>query len=962
MNVNATHTVLMPSNLSSSSPLSDLLAVDSVADVFAYLQDESIVENPDARLQAFSNIIAHIGSHYTGNFNPSKKASFDPAPTPSSQESGTPLDANRWKWADVLMRGVTDPWSRVRAMCLSPMADLLLSEVHEALTLQGMTGSEQQALVAMPERARPTHSAPGPSRRHSAGKIDEKKKANVARKERRRSVESCKQSPQRPPNLSPIRNVHNASAPLDYIWHYWDSTTRWYEHDGIVRLLVKAYSRSRTIPGAALRSDDAGIRTLLFKVLFPAFRDPQLPVRESAAALLGVLVDPNRASPISPAIISFIVDQVRDTLAKVPTPICSRSPLTLSDQENTHVLEGNLLALVVLVDMNVLQVADASIMPLLLRLASYPASSVRQYIAQILRPPSPPVFVYLMRRLCEQGDHPLHSSDMDTCGGDDEGGEFSWQRQETVMMALQQHYLNIASISATTRDWIHASPCSGDILALMRGVTPLSVVFHAMLSPRFEVARMGAQLFPLILQSSVRFLPPADLPRVCEACCGANGCMQQELQRLQAKGYTQALSRAQLAIATIVLPGLWFFLVVRRLKMEVVGGRRDEVERAIRPYATLDCVRFASQPHVSKDKDSGCTPCEAPTCSLLILVAYFARVMDPAEWHRCVEEVLRPSWWADLLSNPVRREQVRFGPDFVRAVQHCGTPAQSQRILELFPTLTAMLADAQTHQQCLIITMIRVAVSACAAVTGTTDERAMAYVYHDVYAAPALTEGGEAAPLGHMWLKLFVPTQDAIPTTVFWEPRETSAGGEAKIVIRRDSDVFRAIDKVCLKDLFQSSKTERPVLRELRSLMMSLSCLSACDLNSSAIDGNASNDGSNDAADVDWYALALESVFGRLDKVCPRWRERANDGDAAEADAGEEEDKAEDICWDDWDDDEENEDGCAQGIYEAEVIKSAVSMVSALRERAAARSHDSGKVSAVDKRYRNELAALNIKS
>ena len=970
MNSNAVNAKPTPSSLSSSPPLRDLLAVDSVSDVTAFLLSECIADNPDARLQAFSEIVSHVSKRYTGDL--SKATSFDSATTRCSQESGSPLDASRWKWADVLMRGVTDPWSRIRVICLSPMADLILSEVHEASSQLELAKSEQSPVVVS-ECARSSHSADVPSRRHSTGKLDQKRRASeTTGKEWQRSLTNCKKHA--PPPLAPL-STFSASTPLDYLWHYWEKTTRWYEHDGIVRLLVKVYGRSRTIPGAALRSDESGLRTLLFKVLFPAFRDPQLPVRESAAALLGVLVDRDRASPISPAIVSFIVDHVSSTLARVSVPTCSRSPLSPSDQGNTRVLEGNLLALVVLVDMSVIQVADSSMMPLLLRLASYPASSVRQYIAQILRPPSPPVFVYLMEYLCKFDGLKPHRSEADDEseeGDEDAGdGELNWQRQETVLMALQQHFLNVAAIRATTQDWVYASAYSEHVLALLRSATPLLVVFRAMHSPRFEVARMGTQLFPLLLQSCIRFLPLEDLPRICEACCVADGCMQKELSALQAQGDAEALSKAQLSMATLVMPGLWFYLAVRRIEMELTGGPRGEVERLIRPYATLGCVAFASQAHRSRDDaDNASTttttaPCVASTCALLVLTAYFARAMEPAEWHCCVEEVLKPSWWADLLSNPVRREQVRFGPDFVRAVHHCGTPAQSQRIVELIPTLAAALADAQTHQQCLIISMIRVAVSAQACINAPMDERAMAYVYHDVYAAPALTEGGEATPLGHTWLKLFAPTQDAIPTTVFWgSPEKETTSGEARIVIHRDSDVFRAIDAVCLKDLFQSTKTEHSVLRELRSLMTSLARLSAHRRNCSNVGGKSGDDSS----DVDWYALSLKSIFGRLDRVCPRWRERAaaedDDGDTAangEA-AGVEEEDDDDVCWDDWDDDDDDADGCAQGIYEAAAIKNAVSMVTTLSEWVAANSHDSGRnVNATNARFHKEFKALGIK-
>lgn len=555
------------------------------------------------------------------------------------------------------------------------------------------------------------------------------------------------------------------------------------------------------------------------------------------------------------------------------------------------------------------------------------------------------------------------------------------------MMALQQHYLNIAAVRATTRDWLHASSRSDDILAIMRTNTPLSVVFHAMHSPRFEVARMGAQLFPLLLQSCVRFLLPSDMPRVCEACCGAEGCVQQELNRLQLQGDVATLAKAQSSIATHVMPGLWFYLAVRRIEAEVTGrspraaaahGSRAEVETMIRPYATLEHITYACQPHAS----GACTPCVASTCALLVLTAYHARVMEPAEWHRCVNVVLQPSWWEELLSNPVRREQVRFGPDFVRTVHHCGTPEQSQCIVELIPTLTAALANAQTHQQCLIIAMIRVAVSVHACSQAPMDERAMAYVYHDVYAAPALTEGGEATPLGHTWLKLFAPTQDAIPTSVFWRPTEKGAGGEVKIVIRRDSDVFRALDTVCFKEIFQSTKTEVSVLRELRTLMMSLSrlgmhkpcCSSSVEVSRSVTEGEiaVNDEGGKEekeeeaVGDVDWYSLSLEAVFGRLDKVCPRWRERTykadedGAGEDEEAEEGEEEEDG-DVCWDDWDDDEEDADGCAQGIYEAEALKSAVNIVSTLRDWVATRSHNGRTLRETDERFDSELKALNIK-
>ncbi|AYU83619.1 hypothetical protein, conserved [Leishmania donovani] len=910
--------------------LSQLLAVDSVSSVLAYLVQGAIIDDPDARLQALSEVLAHVSTSPKSDSAVSANGVGADGTSPSSA-TYTRVHGARWKWADVVMRGVTDPWSRIRSLAAPVMADLLDAEVE--LVLQRHDSSFSTYL-------RSSSSTP--------------RSSSVARTTPRSAKKDWKDE------LTATESslLESVSAPLEYVWHRWRGMSLWYEQDGIVRMLAKLYSRSGTPSGDALRTDEAGLRCLLFNVIFPALRNPQLPVRESAALLLGILADRRSSTSLSPAITSFVVDHVCRTIMQVPTPARRHSPETLVSVEDTRVLEGNLLALNKLVDADAIRVEDADVMPLLLRLSNYPASSVRQYVAQILRPPSLCVFTYLMQRLCEhQNCMPQHaegdgdsSSSVPGGGENDDSDGLSWQRLETLMMALQQHLLYLHTTSATMQDLFHVSSDTKGILTPVVFATSLSVVFQATHSPRFEVARMGLQLFPLLLQLSLRFCPPVALPRVCEACCGSDGCVQAELNRIAACGAVETLAKAQTYVATFVVPVMWWFLTIRRLVAEVrekmtpspttgaPGETRAQVEDLVRPYATLEQILFASQAHLSgKASSSAALPRHTATCALLPLVTYFATVMDPEEWHRCVNELLAPSWWAGLLADPARQEQARVGPDFVRAVHRRGTSDEVRRVVELVPTLTAALADAPTHQQCLLVAMIRVAVVAHTARTVVVEEHALSFLYHEAYAAPALVEGGDAVSLGHVWLKHFMPTQEAIPAAALWGESSQSRDGSI-VLVESNSTVFQAIEKRCYQELYQSPQTEPVVLRELRSLMMSLSHPSM-----SVPSGEH----------VYWYAAALAAVFGRLEKVCPQWRETDTAATAAATAvfSGCEDDNE---CWDDWDDEE---DGAAQGIYAAEEVRNARAVVLVLRERAAAWM-EARDMAAAEHRFRPEFAVL----
>ncbi|KAG5490134.1 hypothetical protein JKF63_00253 [Porcisia hertigi] len=919
---------VLPDSASLTRSLPELLAADSVPGVLVYLAQNAIANYPDARLQAFSEVFSHVNTSLEKDSAVSNTRLGADDLSPSSL-APTCTHGASWKWADVVMCGVTDPWSRIRSLAVRVMADLLDAEVVRVLQHQGGGINAQ---------FRPSKSAPNTSPVTTTT-------CNAKRSRKSKPTAAKPASPER------------VSSPLDYVWHRWRGTSHWYEQDGIVRLLTKIYSRSGTLAGDALRTDEAGVHCMLFKVIFPALHNPQLPVRQSAGLILGILADRRRSTSLSPTITSFVVDHVCRTIGKVPESLRGQSPASSVSVEDTHVLEGHLLALKELVDADVIHLEDVGVMPLLLQLSDYPASSVRQYVAQILQPPSLWVFTCLVQRLCEhQCCVSQHAEDDgngrssapgkgDSENNDDDG--FSWQRLETVMMALQQHLLyHLQTTTVTMRDLFSVDCGEKGTLTPAVLTTALSVVFRATHSPRFEVARMGLQLFPLLLQLSVRFCPPAALRCICEACGGAGGGVQAELNRLAAHGAVETLAKAQTYVATFVVPTMWWFLTIRRLVAEVrskgpSSETRARLEDIVRPYATLDRIRFASQAHLGeKVRNSAAPPCAAATCALLPLVAYFTTVIDPEEWHRCINELLAPSWWAELLADPARRELVRVGPDFVRAVHRRGTSDEVRRAVELVPTLTASLADAPTHQQCLLLAMVRVTVTA--QTTGTfVEEQALSSVYHEAYAAPALIEGGDTVPLGHAWLKHFMPTPETIPTVVLWgEQVRTKA--DSTSLVEGNTAVFEAIEKRCYQELYQSPQTEPVVLRELRTLIIGLSRPSI-----TAPDGTLLN----------WYAAALAAVFGRLDRVCPQWREMNTALTVAARCATTAASRCEndvDRCWDDWDSDE---DGAPQGIHAAEEVRNATLVVSILRERAAAWA-EADDVTATEGGFRTEFAVL----
>lgn len=892
------HTAAVPpplaltSRASKNKDSSSISSCATASQVYVSLFHGGIADDPDARLRTFENVSHQLSQPY------------------SQCDHGE--SEGRWAWATVVLCGVMDPWSRIRHLAIPVMVQLFMEEVERRMRCAVVVDMATPRTNTSSSSRRQT-----PRKRHSEGALalvrqDRLANAALLRRDTRAAL---------------LPTLHHV---LHTLYVRWARASAWYEQEGLLRLFGRVLN---TPSFTALRCDEAWLRRLFFDVVFPSLRNAQLPVREAAARILGDLFTP-RDINAPPAIASFVLDYVLSTLRGVARSTTHKSPLLPSDEARTRVLEGYLLALLSLTEAGVSIKAAKGVVELVLHLADYPASSVRQYVAEVLRPPSEATFALLFVSLCEWKYDPSSLQDVTN----------SWQRRETILMALQQHLIFQLTPPKGKETSEHGGAQVIPPTLLDRLPTALAVVFAAAQHPRFEVARMGTQLFPLLLQLCVRFAPVRLLGTICRACCmllsTTASCTQTP----------QAASSMQQMMATVVLPSLWWFLLLRQLgapSREVYSVVAD----VVRPSLSLETLRAAL------DSLDGAEVPLVPliTGAAIPMVTYFSPITPAGDWVLLCQAALDLDGWQGLLANRQWRELLRFGPDLVRAVRLNGDCSREQ-LLRLVPLWVSALWEAQTHQQCALITMVRLVLLPHAELLTAEHGQQhqllepFGFVYHDSYTAPAMLDGGEEVPLGYSWLKELFTSPEAVPIRWLWTlnpstgTRGDGGGGAHSPSASRRCDIV--IRDVIFRQLYVSPNTELSVLREVQALMM-------CLCNNSREDDTEIGTTSHRLA---WYAVTLAAIFARLASVCPSWADAStvpNSPEKSESDWD-----ASDAGGDGWD---ASDASATYGVSAMEERRFAAVAVGALRECASQWS-EPRRVAEIELQYRVQFSALHVKN
>ncbi|EPY22657.1 hypothetical protein STCU_08187 [Strigomonas culicis] len=411
-------------------------------------------------------------------------------------------EGNLELWMDTLLKGVQDPWSRVRAAALDGMHHVL------AHCLDGPAAGDADATSPPSRKASTASPARTPLRGHSKRPSAADAVAPAA----------CQRD----------RLLHHLVSLMVKRWGSAD--TPWYVRQGLLRLAAVLTPHAR--------GDDQALHVFAQRMCLPALAEVQRPVREAAVDLLAALVQH------SPALATYATDHVVRELGglHVPPP---NTPMDAQEEAAASAMEGLLQAALRLADLGLIKTSEPPISSLIVIFAAHPASNIRQCVAEALRPPSDDLFVYLLVQLA---DFPYSDEAQ------------PWQAEETVLMALQQHlrhYLSLADDSACSVDLSSPLQVSCSMRArnyyrttadLMRYA--LTSLVLAAASKRFEVARMGKQVLPLFLQFWTRYVERTTdlLEGVCKVV--TDGDLN---------------DKEHVLLEDLALPALWWYLAVRRV-------------------------------------------------------------------------------------------------------------------------------------------------------------------------------------------------------------------------------------------------------------------------------------------------------------------------------------------------------------------------------------------------------------
>ncbi|ESL06083.1 hypothetical protein TRSC58_06248 [Trypanosoma rangeli SC58] len=560
---------------------------------------------------------------------------------------------------------------------------------------------------------------------------------------------------------------------LSLLLSKWPQMEYWYEREGFLLLLLGFF-----LSKADVVSDGRVLSYILLRVGLPSLLDPQLPVREVAVNVTVQIAE------LSNELGSFTQDHL---LIQLKLRLEERKEPSACEVEG---LLSGVARLMVVCPSTLHSEWWAKMQPLLQQLSVHSAASVRQRVAAVWASLPVRSFEMLCIAIIEKSESPSESDEW-------------WRMVEVLLMALQEQLAHLLTLTdGEVR--VDLETCGAFIADSLYAV----LMFAEM--RRFEVARMGKQLVPLLTQFWVRFAPSLAF---VEVCCGQVG-----------KRF-----RERVHFSRLFLPELIWFLALRRYlrPAEDVERVRDAVSRHLLPLLHRGWDAFFNF------HDTG-TALSQPgyTLAALLLVTYFPDCLTTTVNRDLMKFALSEEAWKRALSEDIN--SVRYGVDFALSVRRVGGT-----ILHLVPVWLQWLSNAYAHQQCLILEAVKIAVGSP---KHWVSRKPFSFAYHSVFDAPTMQEGGEEVSRGFYWLKLHCPTPACLPEISFFSADVAGAAG----------DVPAAVHETVYARVYVSKGTEHSVLRIARSLML-MEC-----------------EGNRKAESI---AVVAAAVIARLENVSPKWRE-----------------------------------------------------------------------------------------
>ncbi|CCW60116.1 unnamed protein product [Phytomonas sp. EM1] len=727
-------------------------------------------------------------------------------------------------WIDIILNGVEDMWSSTRRECVECIRKLFYTPALDSATVRlPYHSAHQSSLSSLAD-----HNANVNQSKRGAfpiKPIGSEKRGHIVNGGG--TTASCADW------------RRQLASKLLYRWtRTRNGSAGWYQREGLLRVL-KIYCEFNHTFYQNNFEGQLWLHEVLFRAGIPALHEAQLPVREEAASLLCIIAEQEGA------VCSYVFDRVVSKLQGLLTTQKTPSPPSKTEEAQTHVVEGHLIALIKLFERDPRSDHKESTYPLLMRYASHPASSVRQYVAEALCPPSEMLCIRLLKQL-SIGSR-WSSSHVQN----------NWQEGETILMALQRHLLYyLAQGKGYDFNLERLISAETDKSPACFFHSCLESLLDASCASRFELSRMGQQIIPLLLQLWVRFASTVEVVLT----------VVRELVPSSAPSeYSSMLQRDRCHILVeLIIPLLWWYLVVRQATatMEDQENRRVEGVHVSHFLSTL-------QDRTWKVRN--------PMFSIVMLIigCYFLPLLEESDVAIVHEILLDSQTWENILRTPPAMPYLHFGIDFVSSMKYKGRDLQ-----HLVPVWLTALEGAQTHHQCILATMIREALCFSDAesqeesgkVNGSVFCRPFRFAYHDTFAAPAMLDGGEEMSLGYTWLKTYFPTVQEIPSGEMFFGTAMGSYAVAED-FERQKAVVNALRRYVCNDLYLSPLIEPEILREARTLMAGMV---------RAYPGQ------------ECLEFVLDSLLMRLDRVCPQWESK-------EENTIRQKQKGRD--WDIWDDD-----------------------------------------------------------
>ncbi|EAN78120.1 uncharacterized protein TEOVI_000525500 [Trypanosoma equiperdum] len=562
---------------------------------------------------------------------------------------------------------------------------------------------------------------------------------------------------------------------LNLVRDRWPRVRNWYEKEGLLLLLLDVLSFAEPTS-----LEEGLLANMLLLLVLPSVSDPQLPVSDAAVEV--ALLVTQRSENLA----SFTVDYNVVALRKT----CIFDKTGVSDPLTTAGHLGCLAKLLALHAGLYTTRLMADLHPILQQLSAYPAASLRQQVARVWALRSVENFDMALTTMVEKAHAPSDSDEW-------------WCVVETLLMALQEQLTYYLCFPEKARA----------LKQMARGtiVKSLYAVLVLIEAKQFEVARMAKQVLPLLTQFVVRFT---------ESLAFLGELLGKEAARFQ--------ERTNFAFP--FLSDLVWFLVIRRYVRP--AGEATAVQKAVMQYLIPSLV---GEGDVSGNIDTeGVAATRGHVddpLSVILVCTYFPECLKEPAGKRLLKFAIDEAAWRKAFS--CFGNVVQYASDFTLLIRQEEVSAG-----QLLPLWFNWLAGAYTHQQCLILDAIKVAIAPKEQLVG---RKRLSFAYHSAFYAPTMKDEGEEVPLGFHWLKQRFPSEELLPETQP-VPMNNMEGVE---------DVLGDLHNVVYRKLYAYKGTEPSVLNAVRSLMMA-----EC----GAMPQHKT------------LAAVVSAVVTRLDSVAPEWR------------------------------------------------------------------------------------------